>query len=134
MCPKVLYIQHNESDAGSEGKHSSHCRHKNSSHVAFYIRVCFSRRMLAFRMLLTLYSSVSLLSRDAELLSGQLLRGCFQEHCILKSLLFLCPSHHISQCLSECMSFGFFFFSFLPSWTLADCLLDSTLFFNQKTR
>lgn len=131
MCPKVLYIQYNENDAGSEGKHSSHCRHKNSSHVAFYIRLCFSRRMLAFRMLLTLYSSVSLLSRDAELLTGQLLRGWFQERHTLKSLLFSCLSPHISQCISECISLFFLFFH-LGLW-LIKCLLDYRLFFNQKT-
>lgn len=59
---------------GVEANTAVICRHKNSSHVAFYIRICFSRKMLALETLLTLYLSVSLLPRDAELPPGQPLR------------------------------------------------------------
>lgn len=135
MCPKVLYIQYNESDAGSGGKHSSHCRHKNSSHVAFYIRICFSRRMLALGMLLTLYSSVSLLPRDAELPPGQPPSAWFQKrhtfHPLYKTLLLSCSSLHIAQCVSDCIGL-FFLFLHLGPW-LIEHVLDSRLFFNRKT-
>lgn len=93
MCPKLLYIQYNEGDAGSRGKHRSHCRHKNSSHVAFYIRICFSRRMV-LGTLLTLYSSVSLLPMDVELLLRQPLKS------ITVSIPFKKPCYYHFQVLT----------------------------------
>lgn len=127
MCPKVLYIQYNESDAGSGGKHSSHCRHKNNSHVAFYIRICFSRRMLALGTLLTLYSFVSLLPRDAELPPGQSLREQFHErqtfHPLLKPLLLSGWGTRLSQYISDYMGL-FFLFLHLGSWMSVYCIID----------
>lgn len=134
QCPKVLYIQYNESDARSGGKHSSHCGHKNSSHVAFYIRICFSRRMLALGMLLILYSSVSWLPRDAELPPGQPLREWFQES-VVPSILIkkssLCSIPHIPHCISDCMTLFFLFFHLGP-W-LIEHMLVFRLFLNLKT-